>query len=302
MWQRLLKILEAIGRVRIPWPKTKLTVSTGRADALDAQGELLWKQYLSAEVLFDTWGPAKGSPWEPYHCVTLFAALDRFPGGIIGPTDPESAAAIEAALGDPSFFPGWAGPGVFVLVDLPGVQSVALGSRLIQAGMQPVCTFDNWPHPAGLLKPENILAQLLRYASTVDSARATLAPDSPPVWLCDRDRFGIRPGRPLEFDNRYYLDDSVLPGIDVLRKAGISTAICLLPSGREALLDDLHPYFAGLRKGGIETLRTSLEEPEMRLALLEVQSGKKPSFRQFRRSSAGGFGASVPEPSSGSGG
>jgi hypothetical protein len=302
MWQPLLKMLEGLGRLRVPWPKSKITVAAGQPGAPDALGEMWWKDYLSAETLFDTWGPVSGSPWEPYHCVTLFAALDRLSQGFIGPTDPQVVPSLEAALGDASFVPGWAGPGVFVLVDLPGVQSVAMGARLIKAGMQPVCTFDNWPHLAGLLKPEQILAQLLRYASMVDAARVVLSSTSPPVWLCDLDRLGSRPGRPREFDNRYYLDDSLLPGSEVLRKAGVHTAICLLPSRRARLKDDLGPYLTGLKKQGIEIRWTSLDVPDLRLSHLEIERVRKLSFRQFRRSSAGGFGALVPEPSSGSGG
>jgi hypothetical protein len=305
MWQPLSKILETIGRIRLPLPRKRTAVTAGQPDTPDAQGGFEWQRYLSAEALFDAWGPVRGSVWEPFHCVTLFAALDRVVKGRIGPTDLETALALERAVGGSpagtGAVPGWAGPGVFALLDLPGPHSVALGARLVSAGMQPVCTFDNWPHPAGLLQPEKVLAQLLRYASFADACRHPLTSHSPPVWMCDRDRFGTRPGRPREFDNRYYLDDSLLPGPDLLLKRGIHTAICVLPVRGEPLKDDVRFYFATLQKKGIETVWTSLSEEDLRLFRLESQAGRKPRFRAFKRSSAGGFGGMIPEPSSGSG-
>jgi hypothetical protein len=306
MWQPLSQILEAIGQLRVPLWKFRIKTPAGHPAASDAKGEMYWKRYLSAEVLYDVWGPVPGSPWESYHCVTLFAALDRLLKTGIGPTDPSVAAQLEENLGNPAMgkvkTPGWAGPGVFALIDLPGPQSVTLGAHLIRSGMQPICTFDNWPHPAGLLSPEKIVPQLLRYASLIDSQRHLLSPTSPPVWLCDRNRFGFGPGKPRDFDNRYYLDDSVLPGADILRASGIETVICVVPTSGEILKDDLRFYFATLKQHGFNTLWTHLTDPELRLMELAVRPHKKPAFQEFKRSSAGGFGAMIPEPSSGSGG
>jgi hypothetical protein len=41
---------------------------------------------------------------------------------------------------------------------------------------------------------------------------------------------------------RRYLDDAVLPGVGVLKKAGIETALCVLPSQGDRLLDDARTY------------------------------------------------------------
>ena len=86
MWELWSKALESLGRFRLlrfGRGKTKLRV--GDPAALDAQGGGRWASYLEAEKLYDTWGPVRESPWIPFHCVLLFAALDRIPRSEIGP-------------------------------------------------------------------------------------------------------------------------------------------------------------------------------------------------------------------------
>jgi hypothetical protein len=189
-----------------------------------------------------------------------------------------------------------------VIADLPGPLVVPVGVWLVGAGHQPVSTFDNWPHPRGVLAPERILAQLLYWASAVAELRAGLGPGSPPAWLCDRQRLGERPGRPGEFDNRYFLDDSLLPGPGLLRQAGIRRAVYLTAGGGDPPLADVDPYFQDLERAGIEVRHAALEDPELGLAPLPARRPAQLLPASFRRSSAGGFGTVVPQPSQGGSG
>jgi hypothetical protein len=311
MWRPWSKPLEWLGRLRLhtgSWVRADLSV--GDPQAVDARGTADWKRYLSPEALFDVWGPLPGSPWEPFHTVPLFAALDRVQRKGIGPAPPPPPGAgtphpgtavlpEHARPGAPP--PVWLTRDTLTIVDLPGPASVAAGAWL--AGhAQPVCTFDNWPHPRGVLRPEHTLAAMLRWASTVAEARQQLTPESPPVWLCDRGRLGGPPGRPGEFDNRYFLDDSTLPGSAFLRAAGI-TRVVYLTGRAEAPLYDLAGPFVDFVAAGVPVFLASVEEAALELYRYRPPE-KPPPIPEggFSRSSAGGFGTEVPQPSSGSSG
>lgn len=316
MWQPLSKLLDSIGRLRVALGPSKVSVQVGFPGADDALGGFDWKNYRTSEALYEVWGPPSGSVWEPYHCVPLFAALDalksaKWPATTNEPwpTAAEEAARIET---DPHL-PGaaareplgreWAENGVWVILDVPGVVAVPLATRFVLAGYQPVCTFDHWPHPAGLLKPERILAQLLRYAPVVAEARQRLHPASPPIWICDRDRLGRGSGMPREFDNRYFLDDSILPGPDALRKAGIRHVVCIVPEAWMHPLEDIQAYLASLKREGFSEIHgAALNDPELRtFDFAPVGAPRRFDAAHYQRSAAGGFGRLIPEESSSSG-
>jgi hypothetical protein len=165
-----------------------------------------------------------------------------------------------------------------------------------------VCTFDNWPHPRGLLKPEDTLEALLRWATTVATARSRLQVTSPPVWICDSERLGTRQGKPGEFDNRYYLDDSVLPGASMLSRAGVRQIVYVTLGGDPTPTLDLEGYFADLLIAGLPVLRLDLADPTLEPGPFATPLTRRPvSTFSFRRSAAGGFGTEVPQPSSGGG-
>ncbi|TVR52843.1 MAG: hypothetical protein EA421_12880 [Gemmatimonadales bacterium] len=329
LWSRLL---EALGRIRLG-AAPRRAMSVGHPGGTDALGGMDWRAYTRPEALFQVWGPLEGGPWEPFHCIPLFAALDRLPRDRVGPTHPDDlprewrdgrirvgtglgnrAAMIlpdHARPGAPP--PSWLQPGTWTILDLPGAAAVEAGAWLVTAaGCQPVCTFDHWPHPRGVLRPERILAELLRWATTLAAARGRLTRNAPPLWICDSQRLGNRAGRPGDFDNRYFLDDSVLPGPRLLAGAGIERVVYLSPgrnpSGEgggetEIPVRDLEAYFTELLTAGFPVLHADLTHPELEPAPFAAPPSPRPPPRKgFRRSSAGGFGTEVPEPSSGSSG
>lgn len=309
MWQPLSNILDLIGRCRISIGPSKVVLSVGHPESTDATGTMDWQRFLTAEALHDVWGPAPGSPWQPYHCVPLFAALDTLPKALVGPTPREMATHFESVLhiseasSSSPLGQNWVSERVGIFIDLPGVQSVPLAFRLALAGYQPVCTFDHWPHPAGLLHPELILAQLIRFAPLMESARFGIRPENPPIWVCDRNRLGTVPGLPRQFDNRYFLDDSVLPGLAALKAAGIQHLICIVPTLAEPPLEDLLAWLFSLQKAGFKDIHVvALSDPS--LAPYDLPPGKLKSrinSRRFQRSAAGGFGRLIPEESSSGG-
>lgn len=241
----------------------------------------------------------------PYHCVPLFAALDRVAS--IGPRGANDAQRDEEGLDQleqrDAWPPDWTQPGTWVILDLPGPRSVALATRLCLLGMQPVCTFDHWPHRWGLLKPEAILAQLLRQAPLLAEAREGLHPGMPPLWICDSERFGVRPGRPTEFDNRYFLDDSILPGRGILKEAGIHRVLYVRENVGQKPEPDVNPYLAALMKHGFQVQRVDLEDEELiAQPFAPAQPLNRKFSKGFMRNAAGGFGRLIPDTSSGGGG
>lgn len=315
MWRRWSAPLEALGSLRLPrlFPRSlfRRRLEVGDPKGMDARGGSQWRTYLSPALLFDTWGPHPDGPWVPYHCVPLFAALDRLQPDAIGPAPPPGSPArpptppeLPANARPSAPAPAWFTPGTWTILDLPGPRSVEAAAWLIGAtGCQPVCTFDNWPHDKGVLRPEHTLAELLRWASTVHERRQALPPDASPLWICDRERLGERPGRPSEFDNRYYLDDSILPGPGVLARHGIERVVYVVPEQDDDPLADLESYFAELLQAGITVLRLALaSEGATPQPLASPPSPRRPPRLGYYRSSAGGFGSHVPEPSSGSSG
>jgi hypothetical protein len=309
MWQRWSEALEWLGRIRFGWTgSTKLRV--GDPNGTDARGGTDWRRFRNTELLYDVWGPHPSSPWTPYHSVPLFAALDRIPAATVGPAAPPAAGdtvdprgRLPALTRPRSTPPAFIAPDTWTILDLPGPAAVQAAVWLIGAGCQPVCTFDNWPHPKGLLRAEHTLAELIRWASTVAPLRARLRADSPPLWICDSGRLGGSPGRPGEFDNRYYLDDSTLPGPRMLLSAGMRRVVYVTMALEPVPVLDYEAFFAELLAAGLMVEHVDLAGP-----LLEPKPFAAPSRPKqvptgtFRRSAAGGFGTEVPQPSSGGGG
>jgi hypothetical protein len=309
MWQRWSATLEWLGRFRFGISgRAKLTV--GQPGAADALGSTDWSRFARAEPLYDVWGPHPLSRWVPFHSVPLFAALDRIPAKSIGPAAPPEAGnsadwrnrlpdSVQPDAPPPPFLSA----DCWIILDLPGTAVIQTAVWLLNAGCQPVCTFDNWPHPRGLLRSEDILAEMLRWAGSVARLRPRMKPDSPPLWICDSQRLGERGGKPGEFDNRYFLDDSVLPGIATLRDAGIRRVVYITLTAEDMPVLDLEPYFTELLTAGLSVQHLPLSSGGLEPAPFAAPPARRPLKRRtFRRSAAGGFGTEVPQPSSGGGG
>jgi hypothetical protein len=289
----LLKLLEHVGRMRLPTIRSKTPMVVGWPGAPDFRGTFDWRNHLQAQPLSAVWGPRPGSDWMPFHCITLFAAVDYLKHDKIGPCL-HDAWAVSAYV-----HPPWIDASTLLLVDLPGPASVALGAALGVNGCDLVCTFNNWPHPNGLIRPQDTLAALLRYASWLAENRTFPAAPAPVAWLCDADRLGRSKGKPGQFDNRYYIEDAILPGPGYLKDRGIDSVmyVCAAADSTRA---DLLAYLGSLHKDGI-CIGQVIAAADGGLSTPTPFTPPAASFSRmgFFRSSAGGFGAPVPHPSSG---
>lgn len=295
--------------------------STGTVDT-DCMNGSDWRRHATAETLWGTWGPPQTSPWSAYHRPTLFAALDGIKPADLLPAPPQG---LEGNAGVPREAPAWADAKTAILLDLPAKASAAYGALLaLRSGHEPVATFNNWPHEKGVVDLWRAIGALLYYVPWVVEARERRKVGSyrhegtpPPVFLMDAHRLGRLP-KPGEFDNRYYLLDSDLPTEAALRKAGIERVAYVRRAPRGDTppepwpeTDDVNRYLHDLAKR-IPVVRVEAyddawawrEPAPLSTAIRKTpfNTTKDPAFEGFRRSSAGGFGRLVPEPSSGGGG
>lgn len=310
MWQPLLTLLEFLTPSGSGTASHETAFSVGDPNGVDSRLGMGWKRFMSARVLWFAWGPQRGSPWEPFNCVTLFAALDDVLRDCrdckVGPlADGDVPDFLKPAAGAPA----WANANTMVLVDLPGPLSVAVGYLLAAtAGYQPVCTFDNWPNKLGVQKPEMILGRLLFYADAMTEVRREkLHAKSPPVWLCDANRLGGGKPTPGNFDNRYMIEDRLLPGAQVLRQAGITRIVYVdvAPTAARVGNQDLLKYLDFIYMQGVQITTVSVasaaawQTPENYVRLASDGPETSAGYYGLMRSSAGGFGDFVPQPSSG---
>ncbi|HEX5138444.1 MAG TPA: hypothetical protein VFY93_15830 [Planctomycetota bacterium] len=234
------------------------------------------------ESLFGIWAPA-GSPWSPWAKPVLFA----------------SAGRLERTVTLPATEVGWAREGSVVVVDLPGIMSVAAGVALAAKGHRPVPLY-NGVHGAGAgVDQEPLLAALAAGAETLQGMR--LPASAPPAFLLDARRFP--PGRaaaPGKLDNRWMVFPQDLPSANLLLSHGLRHAVVLR---EDPLMDDLAHVLRRWQEAGIgieEKLAKESDPPRP----IEVRKPSRYRTAWYRalailglgRSDAGGFGMRVPIP------
>jgi len=221
---------------------------TVASDSLSGEG---WRKYLDAKELHRAWAPPATSPWRPYYKPTLIAAVSVVQSAAM-PMKNESTTR-HASEAD-RFGKSVALKGAAVFVDLPGEQSVAWGAALRSAGVQPVVTFNNWPHQFGLLRLERPLGALIYHADAMAKSPAIEKPV--PAFLLERSRLGQKglDPSPRDFDNRFFHPSTDFPTASVLKNADINHIIYINPRGTApgSEEDDLNEYFAELARQGMQ--------------------------------------------------
>ncbi|AKJ02120.1 hypothetical protein ATI61_108493 [Archangium gephyra] len=137
-----------------------------------------------------------------------------------------------------------------VLVDLPGPESIAFATALAER-FEPVFTFDNWPHPVGVVPAHLTLAAATYYQPTLRELANKRTLPAPPVFVLDRLRLSPYSDQEREFDNRYM---ARMPSAEQLRKLGIQHVLYVVPGGKKQSqeLDDLNEDFVAWRTSGLD--------------------------------------------------
>ncbi|HEX8704615.1 MAG TPA: hypothetical protein VF815_37630 [Myxococcaceae bacterium] len=199
---------------------------------------------------------------KPFYQPTLFQALSGAGAG----SSPE-AAALRASLKpvftqsmDTAYRQGQALNSLFpdgaevkrttaIIVDLPGPEAVAFAAGLARR-FEPVFTFDNWPHPRGVVPAHLTLGAVLYYRPLLDRmARERTVPASP-VFVLDRNRLLPYTKPQAQFDNRYL---ARLPPALLLNGLGIKHVLYVAPGGTELQeLDDINEDFVSYRESWLD--------------------------------------------------
>jgi len=261
---------------------------------------------LDRDAIFDLWAPA-ASPWSVWAKPLLFAHLR---GATLGP--PESCSTR------PSWIPAADGT-TLIVSDLPGPLSVRMSEIWARAGFRPVPLFNAVPVPTpGVEEPVGmdsvvdvhaIIEALHTATEKIGDVLRALPDRAPPVFLLDSTRRMGRIPLPGDFDNRSVSLPTDFPSATFLRARGIARAVLLVGHPPGAPAADLAHTLLRWQEAGIEIFRVVIED-ELRGSELEPIRVQKPKwFRAIwhnalvvmglRRNPLGGFGGTLPYPSSG---
>jgi hypothetical protein len=135
------------------------------------------------------------------------------------------------------------------MADLPGPESVAFGAGL--AGWADlVPTFDNWPHPVGVVPSHETLAAMLYYASYVQEQKKQVPEPAPGLLLLDSRRLSPYTDGSDQFDNRYLAN---VPLAGTLQERGIRHVLYIVPNrDQKQESDDLNDEFVEYKANQID--------------------------------------------------
>lgn len=249
---------------------------------------------MDGKELFAIWAPSE-SIWSPWAKPVVFTMGARN----VTPLPEVDIRFLNGVTRDTA-----------LIVDLNGVQSVAVGVELALRGWRPVPLYNAIDADQPVISVQPVRDALEAGASDVQ--RAYLAPNAPPAFLVDSRRLDSGPVAPGKFDNRWVVFPQDFPSATLLKANGITRALIVY--------DRPYPDFdvikvAGIwKRGGLTMLKHPLtghidesdltagrEAPE--IAPVSRFDFLRSSFivtalmsRGLRRNAAGGFGSRVPEP------
>jgi len=243
---------------------------------------------------FKIWAPSE-SPWSVWAKPVLFSFMNEGsqPSGHVDLLNHLSWKWLPQERTDTA-----------LILDLEGEQSVLMALHCAKHGYRPVPLFNACDGPSPLLDQGRLIDCLHR--GTADLASLALTPSAPPVFMLDSRRMKGMP-EPKRFDNRWMVFPQDFPSARFLKSKGIQRA-CLVQNGNRSPQDDLAHILAAWQEQGIELLWDNLQDDVVPQPL----QVRKPSFFKsffyrtfammgFKKSSAGGFGMWIPEPSQSTG-
>ena len=218
-------------------------VFSGTPVQRDAAGSADWQAYTDPTRLIGAWQPRQ-TAWQPFFVPTLMQALRESSlrsqiRPIINPRMQEAFRRGQTLQQDLLSQVTNASE-TFFIADLPGPEAVAFAAGMA-AGLDPILTFDNWPHPQGVVRSHDTLAALLTFAELVQQRRESLADGAPGLLLLDSERLAPYVDEGSQFDNRYLAS---APGAAELQQRGVKQILYITPNrAQRNESDDLNPLF-----------------------------------------------------------
>jgi hypothetical protein len=135
-----------------------------------------------------------------------------------------------------------------LMCDLPGPLAVAFAAALAPR-FCPVFTFDNWPHPLGVVPSHLTLGACLYYLPLLREGAQVRPQPAPALFVLDANRLNRYRDQPDQFDNRYV---APLPSAASLRELGVKRVLYVRPDADSLTeLDDLNADFVSWDHEGI---------------------------------------------------
>jgi hypothetical protein len=236
---------------------TDRTLTFNGKSATDSQGSMNWSTYLDPSALLKVYQPKNGN-WQPYVVPTLVQSLGQ--QSLRGQIQPVYSRSMEEAyargLGMREILTKSKNSGgTMLVVDIPGPEAVAYAAALADVA-DPVITFDNWPHPLGVVPSHETLGALLFYAGEVAEKSAKRPADAPAVLILDSQRLNAYSDADNQFDNRYL---AKLPTADKLSALKVTNLVYAVPNeSRTSELDDINEDFALYKEKGLNVAMVPL--------------------------------------------
>lgn len=241
--------------------------------------------------LFRTWAPEE-SPWSAWAKPVLFATDSgrRVHYSIDVPPKLDAVPRCTARTA--------------IILDLPGQYGVLCALKLARRGYRPVPMYNGTSGPGNnLIDVAFIISPLADGAAELKACR--IAPDAPPAFMIDGARTRAKP-LSGQYDNRWIVFPQDFPSARVLRAHGIEQVLLIrypsrIPTDLRAVLRPWHN--AGIQLSSMDPQTGIIKpvEPRVFSAASRLFDHLELIFHGLRVNSAGGFGGTVPHPSSGSG-
>lgn len=220
--------------------KTLLFPNKQDSDSLRNQD---WRAFAQPTALMQAWQP-KEDALKPYFVPTLIQSLAQptLKNALVPVCSAQMREAYSRGLGMRELLKTSTNPKeTIVVADLPGPEAVAFAAALADVGA-PVLTFDNWPHPLGVVPSHLTLAALVYFAKEVSEKTAKRPQNAPTVLILDSNRLTNYTDADNQFDNRYM---AKLPSAENLVTMGVKSVLYATPTeAQKTELDDLNDEFA----------------------------------------------------------
>ena len=163
-----------------------------------------------------------------------------------------------------------------MIVDLPGPQSIAFAAGLAQI-FDPCFTFENWPHPRGVVHSHLALAAAAYYQPLFARMAASRKQPGPAAFVLDRDRLAAYTDDEKQFDNRYA---AKLPTGALLKELGMKRVLYVVPTANDVVeLDDLNEQMVAYVASGVEVKAVAVTDfgPDPRSPAPPAAPGQPPT-------------------------
>jgi hypothetical protein len=274
---------------------------------------------MNADEVYEIWAPRE-SAWSTWAKPILFAHISSRPQAFDAvaselEAEPSLEAAPLPALPALQALPAAANETALV-IDLPGIASIAIGMAAASSAFRPIPLFNAAPAPHAADAPRAAINAVVDVwpivealvAATARLGHLAISPAAPPAFLLDSARrVGSRlVHEPGTFDNRSISLPTDFPSAGLLRQHGIAQVLLIQQTGNAPQSDLAHTLLRWQEAGLTMWLHTT-DAPALAPRPLLVRRPAR--FRALwhaalatfglRPNPLGGFGGVLPDPSAG---